>query len=272
MIKNLPLFLLIPGLCFLLIGCPDSKKQTLVSPINPPPEEPEDLTDPARERHFSITSTITGIEYPLHIYLPADYETSGESYPVIYATDGQWIFRGFSQIIDHENKSLILVAIEQGPNDRRAIDYRLPGLHTYFDFLTAELLPQIENDFRIDGSNRTLLGTSYGGILAGLAPLIDDIENPWFKNYLSFDPSFWVNQNGTMSLEQERYNASNNLNATLLLTSATGTQGNDYYVSWYMDLLQQRNYNGLRILRYSYSVHHNDVANPSFATALNLLF
>src|SRR5690606_17712370 len=140
------------------------------------------------------------------------------------------IFRGFSNIIDAQRKDIILVAIEQGPNDRRATDYRLPGAQTYFSFLTTELLPAIENDYRVDTENRTLVGTSYGGILSGLALLMDDVVNPAFKNYLSFDPSFYEHQGLTRQVEQTRFNASNEIHANLVLTSAT-LRGNDIYVN-----------------------------------------
>lgn len=265
--------IVLSGLYLFLIGCPNSRQQSPIADpdISAPQVQTTHQIDPERERHFSISSSITGIEYPLHIYLPRDYAESDKNYPVVYATDGQWIFSGFSHIIDRKNKDLILVAIEQGPNNRRATDYRLPGVHNYFAFLTAELLPLIETDFRVDPTNRTLIGTSYGGILAGLAPLIDDIENPLFKHYLSFDPSFYEHQNATLSLEQERFNASNRLGITLFLSSAT-LRGNDAFVTWYQDILEQRQYSGLRIIRRSYAVDHNDVANPSFETALDLLF
>lgn len=270
--------LLVVLLCSaLLVACRgDNKKEGIVDTADttlPDTAVPDTNSPPAenREVHFTFTSSITGISYPLHILLPKDYEESSRTYPVIYATDGQWIFRGFSNIIDAHNKNIILVAIEQGPNDRRAIDYRLPGAHTYFSFLTSELLPAIENDYRIDAENRTLVGTSYGGILSGLALLMDDVVNPAFKNYLSFDPSFYEHQSATLQVEQTRFNASNDLHATLVLTSAT-LRGNDIYVNWYKNLLEQREYSGLDIVRFSFAVDHNDVANPSFANALEVLF
>ena len=163
------------------------------------------------------------------------------------------------------------MAIEQGPNDRRATDYPLPGALRYFDFLKSELIPTIENDYRILATERTLSGTSYGGVFVGVALLIDDTENPLFKNYLSFDPSFYVHQSQTSQLESARFNASNNMRATVMFSSAL-LRGNDQYVTWFKGLLDARNYRGLNIIRTSYRVDHNDVAGPSFDDALNMLF
>lgn len=220
-----------------------------------------------RIEHRVITSAITGISYPLHIYLPADYGLSDKTYPVIYATDGQWIFQGFADAIDQQAIDVILVAIEQGPNDRRSVDYLLPGARRYFSFLTTELLPDMERDYRIDSSRRILSGTSYGGVLVGAALLLDDPVAPHFAYYLCFDASFYVHPEASRQLMTERYNASQILAANLVLTSAT-TIGNDIHVSQFQQQLQQLNFTGLDILRKKYPVHHNDVAQPSFEDSL----
>ncbi len=241
---------------------------------NPTDEEQNEnppVIDESRAIHTNIVSSLTGIDYPLHIYLPPDYENSQLNYPVIYATDGQWVFEGFGEIIDQHEQEFLLVAIEQGPNDRRATDYLMPGAELYFEFIRTELLPLIENAYRVDTANRNFLGTSYGGVIAGLALLMDDSENPLFKNYLSFDPSFQQHPSTTIAMEEARYNASNNLNATLFITSAIPF-GNNPHVNWYISLLQDRDYQGLTIYKRSYSVAHEDVASPSFRSALETLY
>ena len=72
---------------------------------------------------LTFTSKITGIEYPYHVYLPVGYAASTERYPLLVATDGQWSFPAFARMLDQRRKPMILVSIEQGPGDRRAIDY-----------------------------------------------------------------------------------------------------------------------------------------------------
>lgn len=220
----------------------------------------------------SISSEITQIEYPVHVFLPSGYSESTRDYPVIYATDGQWISGGFSQAVDARQKDLILVTIEQGPGNRRATDFLLPGVHDYFRFLEEEFLPAVESIYRVDTSERTLCGTSYGGLLVGLVFILDDIEAPTFKNYLSFDASFWSNASAMYALESERYAANPVKNATLYLTSATGRQNNHHWVNVFQNRIESREYEGLRIIRKSYPVEHNDVAQPSFEEALDLLF
>ena len=95
-----------------------------------------------------IESEITGITYPYHIYLPASYEQNADKkYAIIYSLDAQWSFRAFAKFIDRDNRDVILVAIEEGPNNskRREIDYRMPGVNDYFDFFRQEFMPVIES-------------------------------------------------------------------------------------------------------------------------------
>lgn len=242
------------------------------------PKSSENVEQPApasvpnpRIEQTQILSAITGISYPVRIYLPADYSTSNKHYPVIYATDGQWVFKGFSEKLDEKAVSAILVAVEQGPNNRRNTDYLWPGAQDYYQFLIAELLPYIERQYRVDAGNRTLSGTSYGGVLVGLVLLMDDPVSPYFKNYLSFDASFYEHPQATEDLYLARFNASQKLHARLVLTSATSI-GNDQYVTAFQRALEAANFEGLFIYRKKYAVHHNNVASPSFEDALDIIF
>ncbi len=220
----------------------------------------------------SLISKVTTIEYPIHVYVPEGYEDSKRRYPVIYATDGQWISKGFSSAIREKGKEVILVTIEQGPGDRRAIDYRLPGAIDYFRVLTEELLPTVESVYRIDPKERSICGTSYGGLLVGLILFMDDVEKPLFKNYLSFDGSFYEHRTATNALEKARYEASDTLAVTFYMTSATRYPNNNNVVTQFKKKLESRGYKGLNIIRKSYPVVHNDVAQPSFNEALDELF
>lgn len=224
------------------------------------------------EVNESLTSKVTAIEYPIHVYVPEGYGESERRYPVIYATDGQWISNGFSAAIREKGKEVILVTIEQGPGDRRATDYRLPGAVDYFRVLKEELIPAVESVYRIDAEERSICGTSYGGLLVGLVLLMDDVEEPLFKNYLSFDGSFYEHRTATNALEQARYEASNRLEGTFYMTSATRYPNNNAVVTQFENKLEARGYQGLRIIRKSYAVVHNDVAQPSFDEALDTLF
>lgn len=237
------------------INDPDTPQPLLGTTVSPAP----------------MSSAITGVTYPIHIYLPPGYAESDATYPVIYATDGQWDFDRYARIIDKAGKNIVLVAIEQGPEGRRGVDYLLPGARDFFLFLTSELLPRVEADYRINTEQRTLAGGSYGGVFVGAAMLLDDVVAPTFNNYFAFDPSFWQHPELTEQLEQSRYHASQELAVNLLLTSAT-IVGNDHYVTQMFNYLVQRDYSGLTITRRSYNVTHEDINAPSFRDAVATFF
>jgi len=220
---------------------------------------------------LSITSAITGITYPYHVYLPHNYALSNKNYPIIYGTDAQWIFPYFSQVIDAKNKDVIFIGIEEGPlnSDRRAIDFLPAGAPHYIDFLKSEFIPLIENNYRTN-HERTYVGTSYGGLLGSILLTKEPIDTPYFKNYMLFDGSFRVLQAENIRDEESRFNTSKKLNITLILTSANPGNLND--VNTYQNRYESRLYEGLTIHRRYYQVPHKDVGNPSFNETIDLLY
>jgi len=73
-----------------------------------------------RIKHHQVKSSATGISYPVHVFLPKNYAVSSQKYPVVYATDGQWLADLYWAV---KEKNIILVAIEEGPKNRRVVDY-----------------------------------------------------------------------------------------------------------------------------------------------------
>ncbi|HEY1132480.1 MAG TPA: alpha/beta hydrolase-fold protein [Roseateles sp.] len=221
------------------------------------------------ERDKSIASRITGITYPYHVYLPEGYATSDKRYPVIYATDGQWTFPAFSQLLDKRRKPMILVNIEQGGPDRRAVDYTVNGAPAYGRFLREELVPLIESAYRTTGV-RSFSGTSYGGLLGALMLSTEDVKAPFFTNYLLFDGSFWAMTARNIQDEEARFSASRRLPVRLILSSANAP-GNVRDVILYEARYRGRAYEGLIIDRKDFNVAHNDVGDPSFDWAIDLI-
>lgn len=222
-------------------------------------------------RETLVTSAITGVEYPVHIYLPPGYDESDTSYPIIYALDGQTLFPGLPYLLEDEGVEAILVAIAEGPEDRRRTDYLLPGARQYFQFLLHELIPFAESGLRVDDSQRSLAGTSFGGVFTGLALLMDDVAAPVFHNFLAFDASFYQHPEETEMLEQSRYLASGELNANLFLSSAL-PEGNDEFVSLFESSLAEREFSGLTIVRDRFQTTHGKITEPSFRAAIRKLW
>lgn len=266
---QLRFLLLLLSLACLLSGCGgggSSETPTVQQPA-PAASVPPYVYAGITERDKSIASKITGITYPFHVYLPEGYATSGKSYPVMYATDGQWSFPAFSQMLDKRRKPMILVSIEQGGPDRRAVDYTVGGAPAYARFLREELAPLIERSYRTTPV-RSYTGTSYGGLLGSLMLSTEDVAQPFFSNYLLFDGSFWALGPKNIQDEEARFAASNRLPVRLLLTSANAP-GNVNDVKAYETRYRSRAYVGLTIQRKDFNIAHNDVGDPSFDWAID---
>jgi predicted alpha/beta superfamily hydrolase len=131
-----------------------------------------------------ITSNIVaGQEYELHILLPGGYASSTKKYPVVYLMDAQWDLPLVKSLYgehyyDGFIPELIIVGVTWGgvnpnPDSLRARDYtptteaRSPqsgGADRFLSFMKTELFPFIETNYKADGSNRTLMGCSLGGL------------------------------------------------------------------------------------------------------------
>ena len=138
------------------------------------------------ERDQTIGSKLTGITYPSMSALPTGLRGLGTTLPGALPTDGQWIFSSFSRMLDQRRKDVILVSIEQGPGDRRAIDYTAVGGSTVWRFLKEELVPLIE---RATGprTRAALSAPSYGTCCRRRLLAKEPGGGAYFKNYLLFD-------------------------------------------------------------------------------------
>jgi predicted alpha/beta superfamily hydrolase len=131
---------------------------------------------------------VEGVDYEIVVSVPKDYESSSDRYPVVYYLDA-WYAAGGVEETYHWLRAfddippLILVGISwmtdgQGALFNRSRDYTPtedPAEHTdlipvsgggksFLTFLTDELIPLIEREYRADDSSRGLLGYSLGGL------------------------------------------------------------------------------------------------------------
>jgi hypothetical protein len=157
-------------------------------------------------------SGVSGQDYVMYINLPSDYSKTTAAYPVIYLLDGQWDFPLLSaiygeQYFDGFIPGVITVGITWGghaPNyDKlRARDFtpsspdgsaNWGNAAKFLAVIKDELIPTIDGTFRTLKTDRTLIGSSLGGLFT-LYTLFNATN--LFNRYVLTSPAFqWDNGN-----------------------------------------------------------------------------
>lgn len=230
-------------------------------------------SDNSRIIHHQYTSKSTQHTYPVHVYLPEGYVSEKKAYPVIYMLDGQWSFDR-TTCLDQYALNVIFVSIEQGGKNRRMTDYLWPGAKKYYAFLMDELIPDIEQAYHIDTHERTLVGTSAGGMFCILALLMHSGGSLPFKHYVAFDGVLFGDAHRDLcQLETKRYAQDTSMQTTLYLTSTNSVfVGNKIPVNNLFKRLARRNYSGLRLIKRTYPGWHAEIEPPSFEDMIKKLF
>lgn len=165
----------------------------------------------AGTQKLSINSSIVGQEYDLYINLPRGYQDTGRSFPVIYLLDAQWDFTLVNAIYGEQYydgflPDIITVGITWGginpnPDSLRRIDFTPSkekenliggGAEKFLSFIKDELIPFIDSKFRTVNDDRTLMGSSLGGLFT-LYTLFNETE--LFNRYVLTSPAIgWDNE------------------------------------------------------------------------------
>ena len=153
-------------------------------------------------------------DYTLYIALPVSYSSSGETYPVIYLLDGNIGFPDASGIVrlnslDGSSPEVILVGIGYGIGwggdmdeffRLRQIDLTPPGAERHLNFIQESIIPYVEDNYRADPADRTLMGHSHGGLFS-LYALFHAPET--FNRYIATSPSLGWDDRVAFEYEEE---------------------------------------------------------------------
>ncbi len=164
--------------------------------------------------NLSMTSKILKMDRNYAVYLPADYETSQRSYPVLYLLHGAgddhsgWVqFGEVKAIADkaiQEGKcTAMIIVMPDGNTGQRGYFNSPKGDWNYEDFFFQEFMPFIEKTYRIrtEKRYRAISGLSMGGggtfmyalhhpeLFSSACPLsaycgplsIEELSRPWEK-------------------------------------------------------------------------------------------
>ncbi len=126
--------------------------------------------------NLSLPSKVLNMERKYAIYLPADYETSTRSYPVLYLLHGGgddqtgWV--QFGEVLRITDKAIaegkatsMIIVMPDANTSRRGYSNNATGTWLYEDFFFKELMPFVEKKYRIKGEKRfrAIAGLSMGG-------------------------------------------------------------------------------------------------------------
>ena len=125
---------------------------------------------------LAMKSKILSMDRKYAVYLPAGYETSQRSYPVLYLLHGGgddqtgWVQFGEVQniadkAINEGNATPMIIVMPDANTGKRGYSNNATGTWRYEDFFFQELMPFIEKTYRIkaDKHYRAVAGLSMGG-------------------------------------------------------------------------------------------------------------
>lgn len=238
---------------------------------------------------WTMESEKTGREYQIWVALPNDYFSANEKYEVIYAVDANMEFGSLVETARNLAAEGALgkrIVVGIGYPDvnnwsdmtpHRFLDltptedrvwlseinedlgkYNLPvitgsgGAEGFTQFLRDELMPLIEQDYRVKGGCRTLFGHSIGGLF-GLFVLLK--YSDLFDGYIIASPSLWWNDGVSFAYEEEAASKTRLLKADVFMSAAeleeAGPDGKRYAMIANMKRmaaqLNSREYEGFKL-------------------------
>ncbi len=194
--------------------------------------------------HRIQSAHVDGMEYLINVHLPPTYGMNEDSYPVIYYPDAFFAMEfttGTKKILELSGKiaETILVGISQEGDFMRVVSDRsrdltpthIPqdkvlvypesapasgGADHFLAFIEHELFPLVEQEYRVDTSNRGLFGSSYGGLFAAWT-MVNRPE--LFQRYIINSPALYWDDYLFFKQEEELWQKSQTLNAKVYISA-----------------------------------------------------
>lgn len=237
-----------------------------------------------RKTNHIIHSNILDTDFNIMVSLPATYYSKDTLFQVLYSTDADRGFGIISDLVNGLSfprnyiPDLIVVGIGYPLNGledwaagrhshlspsydssrskswkknlelmsgRNDLDVRSGQADSFLLFIQKELIPFIENEYRVSKNDRGISGYSLGGLFTIYAMLnAPEI----FKYYFAGSPSFWWDEELIFGMEEEFSKNHNNLDAHLYmsvgeyesLSMLEGMKKMEY-------ILKSRNYHDLKL-------------------------
>ena len=216
----------------------------------------------AGTQSLHLTSTIIGQEFGLSVNIPRDYQDSSKAFPVIYLLDGQWDFPLLNAIFGEQYydgfvPGAIVVGIAWGgknPNYDllRARDLTPSATKQapiggnapkFLEFIKKELIPFIDARYRTKKNDRTLMGSSLGGLFT-LYTLFQ--ETTLFNRYVLTSPAIgWDDE--VIESYVKNYAPKKSQLPVRLFMAVGGLEGNETAFEKFAGRLKAKKLEGLEI-------------------------
>jgi len=204
-------------------------------------------------QRFELRSESLGELRSYQVHRPPNYEIENARYPVLIVLDGEWHFQHVSTTVDFladagQIPAMLVIGIPNTDRNRDMDSAAAPGSSPFLTFITDELIPKIDRDYRTH-PHRTLVGHSGAGLYA-LYSMINAPEV--FRGYIVIAPAFGDNRElpKTVATFLEEH-ADLNLNADLFLT-ADNSRGMGLSGAWELSSYLQERASRVRDLRYTF--------------------
>jgi len=201
---------------------------------------------------FQIRSQAMSETRSFQVHRPGDYDVSNARYPVVIVLDGEEHFQHVSTTVDLLSVAgripqMLVVGIPNVDRYRDMDSTAAPGSSAFLKFITDELVPKIDRDYRT-GSYRILVGHSDAGLYA----LYSMINAPTvFRGYIAISPAFGDNRElpKTIAAFLEGHKDPS-LNADLFMATDAGT-GQPLSGAWELSSYLQDRSSRVRDLRFT---------------------
>ena len=209
-----------------------------------------------------LTSSVDGQEYELYVALPFGYSGSNKTFPVLYLLDGQFDFPLVAGLLSGQWQDgfvppLIVVGITwagERPNYSmlRARDLtptkssRFPSGNApnFLTFIKKDAIPFIESNYRTTKNERTLMGSSLGGLFT-LYALFH--ETSLFNRYVLTSPSLGWDNGILLTYEKEFAEKNKQLPVRLFMGVGEFERPRIADFQSFVARLKARNYQGLEL-------------------------
>jgi predicted alpha/beta superfamily hydrolase len=226
-------------LCVFLLGC--------LAPMAVGDESESSAPSPAVIRNsasYVLDAEKIDQRFRIDVALPSSYGEGDRRYPVVYVTDGGGNFpivvgnlrmltlgREMPEVLvvgigyDGIDVARILrvrardltPTIRESERERESEEVLSGGASDFVDFIENELKPFINDNYRTDADNETLIGYSLGGLF-GLHVLFNHTDS--FDKYIIGSPSIWWDD--TVSFDYEADYAQNHQDLAKRVFMSTG--------------------------------------------------